>query len=378
MPVAAARRIWVEISRPALRHNLAEARRHLPAGTELCAVVKADAYGHGAPECARVFERAGVRWLAVTSADEGVRLRRAGLRARILVLAGFTEPDADALVAHELTPAAWAPAQIAWLAAAVRRRRGRRPLPIHVKIDTGMGRLGASRRELSALAAALAAAPELRIEAVFSHLSEAEGPDPSVSVAQRRRFAFSCRALAAALHRPAADWPWHLLNSTAALRFADWGGAIARVGLTLYGYALLQPPPPLRPALAWKTRVVAVKHLPRGHGVGYGSRFRLPRPMRLATLAAGYADGYRRQLSPGASVLIHGQRAPVVGAISMDLTSVDVTGLPVAIGDTATLIGAEGAATVTAADLAAQSGTIPYEILCGISSRVARVYVDHP
>lgn len=352
-------RNWVEISRAALRHNCDYVRRLLPPGTELCAVVKADAYGHGAVECARVFEACGAAWLAVTSVEEGARLRQAGIGARILVLAGFAAEEAAALIQHQLTPAVWDAAQIAWLDAA----QPPEGFPIHLKFDTGMGRLGVTEEQAPQVAATLAAAPRLRVEAVFSHLAMGEAEDGIFSRQQHRR-----------LTAAAEGRPWHLLNGEATLRFADWGGMLARVGLPLYGYSTqMEHAGQLRPALAWKARVISVKELPAGHGVGYGARYRAPARMRAATLAVGYADGYHRDLWPEAVVLLGGQPAPVAGAISMDLATVDAGQAPrPAVGDEAVLIGG----ALSAERLARWADTLPYEILCGISARVPRVYVE--
>jgi alanine racemase len=354
----------VEISRSALRHNLEYVRPRLPAGTALCAIVKADAYGHGAAACAQVFCGAGVEWLAVTSVEEGARLRAAGIEARILVLAGFTAAEAGAIVAHRLTPAVWDTAQVRWLAAAAKGQGGA-ALAIHVKLETGMGRLGATAEQLPELEAALRAAPQLEVESVFSHLAASEAADPAPCERQRDR-----------LLALAGTRRWHLLNSEATLRFADWGGMLARVGLALYGYSS-QPAHAvhLRPALTWKAHVVAVKHLPAGHGVGYGPAFITPRPMRAATLAVGYADGYRRDFAAGAQVRLDGVSAPVIGAISMDLTSVDASPAgDTPLGSEVILMGPD--APETAATLAARARTIPYEVLCGISARVERRYVE--
>ncbi|MGH9393205.1 MAG: alanine racemase [Terriglobales bacterium] len=354
-------RTWIEVSLGALRRNWEYVRRVVPAETAICAVVKADAYGHGAVRCAQVFAAAGSPWLAVTSVEEGIKLRQAGLGARILVLAGFYAEQAEALIAHQLTPAVWDAAQIGWLAAAT---QGLAPgaVAVHLKLETGMGRLGVTADQRAEVDAALAAAPALRVEAVFSHLAASEAADPAPSVEQKARLAGLS---------PGRNW--HLLNSEGALRWG-WGGMMARVGLALYGYSA-QPAhaAQLEPALRWKARVVAVKPLPAGHGVGYGPRFRTARASRLAVIAAGYADGYRRDFSPGSHILLNGQRAPVAGAVSMDLTCVDVTGLAAPqIGDQVELLGP----ALPATELAALAGTIPYEVLCGISARVQRRYVE--
>lgn len=358
-------RNWAEISRGVLRHNWAHVRRVVPAASEICAVVKADAYGHGALACAREFERLGAGWLAVTSVEEGARLRQGGLVARILVLAGFARGEAPALVDYHLTPAVWDVAQLDWLGATTTE-----PMAVHLKLDSGMARLGITPGQEASVGLALQRWPQLRVEAVFSHLAASEAADDSGSHEQHGRFH------AAAGRMGFSALPWHLLNSEGALRFSSrdgWSGSLVRVGLALYGYSS-QPrhAQALQPALSWKTTVLSLKDVPAGQAVGYGGLYRTAAPSRLAVIAAGYADGYRRDLSPGARVTLAQGSAPVVGAISMDLITVDATGVPVALGDEVSLLGAG----VTAADLAAHVGTIPYEILCGLSARVERRYVD--
>ncbi|HXR98641.1 MAG TPA: alanine racemase [Terriglobales bacterium] len=357
-------RNWVEISRAALLANLAYVRQRLAPETEVCAVVKADAYGHGAVACARVFAEAGVNWMAVTSVEEGVRLRRAGIGVRILVLAGFTAAQAATMAADELTPAVWDAEQIEWLRAAMQPGTARRRFAIHLKLDTGMGRLGIRPDQHGAIEAALARAPELRVEAVFSHLAETEDRQLE-ALGEARGWA-----------RQFEPEAWHLLNSEAALAHPEWGGTLARVGLALYGYSADKSHNErLKPALSWKTHVISLKQLPAGHGVGYGPAYRTMRPTRVATIAAGYADGYRRDLwsagGDGARVLIRGVACPVIGNISMDLTTVDVTDTgEIHIGDEVVLLGPAMPAT----RLAEWAATIPYEILCGLSARVERVY----
>ena len=339
-------------------------------GTAVCAVVKADAYGHGAEACARVFADAGVRWLAVTSPEEGARLRAAGIdRARILVLAGFSAADADTLIELQLTPAIWDLEHVVWLAAAMERHPQVERFPVHLKLESGMGRLGVTPAQESAMTAALRRAPRLQVEALFSHLATAETSDDGGSREQHARFQ-------AARARLAPEASGHLLNSEGAFRYPQWGEMLVRTGLALYGYsAQAEPTARLEPALRWKTRVLAVKDLPAGHGIGYGWQFRAPGPIRVATIAVGYADGYRRQLWPGAYVRFDAGPAPVVGNISMDPTTVDVTRLPAPrVGDEVLLLGPTPGPT--AADLAGWARTIPYEVLCGLSARVERRYRD--
>ncbi|MGH9541524.1 MAG: alanine racemase [Terriglobales bacterium] len=367
--IGVAARTWVEVSLAALRHNWAYVRRQVTPAAGLCAVVKADAYGHGAPRCAQALAEAGAEWLAVTSAAEGVKLREAGLRARVLVLAGFEREEGATLIEHRLTPTLWDVEQVRWLAQALQSAPGAR-CAVHLKLDTGMGRLGATAAQMPEVLQALEAAPGLTLEAVCSHLAGAEASDASASLEQLARL----RQMAAKLVRP-----WHLYNSEGGLRFARTeaeAGMLVRSGLALYGYSA-QPDhaEALQPALTWKARVVSVKQLPAGHGVGYGAeatRFHAARPMRVATLAVGYADGYRRSFSPGGHVLVRGIEAPLVGAVSMDLTTVDVTGIEPApaLGDEVLLLGPG----LGADELARWAATLPYEILCGISARVERHY----
>lgn len=359
----------MEVSLGALRHNWEYVRRQVAPEAALCGVVKADAYGHGAPRCALALAEAGAEWLAVTSSAEGAKLREAGVQTRVLVLGGFEREETATLIEQRLTPTVWDAVQVRWLAAALAQRPGAR-CQVHLKLDTGMGRLGATTDQLPDLMQALEATPGVELEAVCSHLAGAEAPDDSASLEQLARL----RHTAAALMRP-----WHLYNSEGGLRFARAPadtGMLVRSGLALYGYsAQTEHAAALLPALAWKSRVVSVKQLPAGHGVGYGAeatRFHAPRPMRVATLAVGYADGYRRSFSPAGHVLVRGVPAPLVGAVSMDLTTVDITEVEPApaLGDEVLLLGAG----LGADQLANWAATLPYEILCGISARVERHY----
>lgn len=397
-----------EISLPAVRANVRAFRRRLanrwpsPA-PELCAVVKANAYGHGLAECAGAAVAAGAQWLAVTDAAEAVALRAAGVASRILVLGDFDREDAREMVRLGLTPTLWTLAQARRLAAAEQALRPRRasresggggrihpvpprPFAVHLKVDTGMARLGTPPADLPALARQ-AAGMGLRVEAIYTHLASAEGPAAGAA-AQMRRFAL---ALAAVDRRisGAPGFFWHAANSAAAWR---WGASQApaagprqgmvRVGLGLYGHcAAPEAEKFLRPALAWKTRVIAVREIPAGAPVGYGGDrpggWKARRRTRIATLACGYADGYFRAIAnaPGAHVLLRGGRAHFAGRISMDLMSLEVTRIPaVQAGDEAVLIGAQGGHRVSSADLARWAGTIPYEVTCAIAARVPRLY----
>lgn len=350
----------------------------------LCAVVKANAYGHGLVPCARVFSAAGAEWLAVTSVAEGRELRAAGVRRRILVLGSFDGADAPWLARWNLTPTLWNLAQWRLLRAAAPRWRQRPPLRVHLKFDIGMARLGAEPSDAVELARRIAATPGLELEAVYSHLGASESSGP-LTRAQLRRWRDGLRVLRAA-GAPLGRFQ-HLANSAAAWRLPASRGGLVRVGLGLYGYSLAPSARPfLRPALSWRARIIAVRDLPAGRTVGYGGAYVTTRSARLATLAVGYADGYSRRFGRvsdggggviaggGPHVLVRGRRAPIVGRISMDLTTVDVSRIPgAALGDAATLIGRDGERFISADDLAAWSGTIAYEVLCGIGARVPRI-----
>ncbi|HZT74753.1 MAG TPA: alanine racemase [Terriglobales bacterium] len=356
---------WTEISTAALRHNLRAYRRRLGrrAPPAICAVVKANAYGHGLLDCARVFAAERVPWFAVATVEQGAALRAAGLRQRVLVLGAYDRADAAEMARLGLTATVWDFTQLELL-----RQRARRggALTVHVKIDTGMGRLGIEPEAAARLAAAVRATPGLRLEAMYSHLRSADDDDPATRAQLR---------LLLATVRPIAPPFWHLANSAAAWRFPASRGGLVRVGLGLYGYGPgRQAAAALRPALSWKARIIAIRELPAGRRVGYGGEFVTRRRSRIAVLASGYADGYSRRLwESRGHVLVRGRRAPIAGRVSMDLTSVDVTDIPGAqVGEVAVLLGRQGRQTLTAGHLAAWCGTIPYEILCAIAARVPR------
>ena len=344
-------------------------------GRRVLAVVKANAYGHGAPAVARALEDAGADFFCVAITEEGIELRRAGIRSPVLLLNYADAADAPAHRAWGLTPALWSLEHIRAFSAATAGWRD--PLPDHVKVDSGLSRLGILPGEVAEAAAILAGSPGLRVEAAFSHFSHGEDP----SHPTRSRQTEAALAAFAALRSTGFPGLWtHLANSGAAFESAAGDGV--RPGLLLYGISPsagdgISPgpgAPDLAPALSWETEVIAVKRVPAGTAVGYGGTFVTARPTALAVLPIGYDDGYRRSLSGRVPVLLPKGAVPTVGAISMDLTVCDVTDVPVAPGDRAVLIGTCGGRTVSARDLAAAAGTIPYEILCGIGRRVPRRY----
>jgi alanine racemase len=356
-------------------------------------VVKADGYGHGAVECALALESAGAQWLGVTDAAEGLALRSAGINARILLMTGIWKGEEDGIVAQNLTPTIWEHWHIETLErAAAKRTAAKRPgdlpshpLPVHLKIDTGMHRLGAPIEALPRLCEMLSACSHLRLEGVSTHLASAEVLDAEDAVRQIDCFEQGLAVLQNYGLRPQFV---HMGNSAAMTARPDTWNTMVRPGIALYGYSLAftrggeqapVAPLPLRPVLSWKTRVLTVKDVAAGEAVGYMGTFVTQARSRIAVLPVGYADGYPRLLSNRARVIVGGEYAPVVGRVSMDLTIVDVTHIPgVAVGDEVILIG-QGASpanakSVDAVELARLCETVPYEILCGISQRVPRVY----
>ncbi len=363
------RRTAARIDLSAIAGNFRAIRER--SGRRVLAVVKANAYGHGAAPVARALEGAGADFFCVAIAEEGIELRRAGIRSPILLL-NFADPREAALHrAFALTPALWSLEQIRAFSAAT--AGWREPLPTHVKIDSGLSRLGVLPGEVREAAALLTASPGLRVEGAFSHFSHGEEPDHPT----RRRQTEEAAAAFAALRDAGFPRIWtHLANSGAALEGGIACDAV-RPGLLLYGIApspSAEPPAGISPALAWDTEVMAIKRVPAGTAVGYGGTFVAARPTTLAVLPVGYDDGYRRSFSGRAPVLFNGGAVPTVGVISMDLTVCDATDVPVAAGDRAVLLGTRGGRSVSAHDLASAAGTIPYEILCGIGRRVPRRY----
>jgi alanine racemase len=358
---------WAEIDRPAFLHNLRTIASRLGKKTKILAVLKADGYGHGAVPLAKAM--AGKAWgIGVSSVEEGITLRRAGVKGRVLILGSLFPFDSfAAALDFNLTPtvASWSSAlALSKLAA----RRGLR-VPVHVKVDTGMARVGMTPDTALDVVPRIAGLPALVLEGVYTHLAQAD------SAARVRGQLALFDRLMKALRSKGLRPLFHAANSAGALLWKDSRYDLVRPGLALFG----APPAPgvrgLRPVLSWKTRVVFLKTVPKGTLVSYGGTFRASRRSRLATLPVGYADGYRRAFSNRGHVLIRGVECPVAGRVTMDQTVVDVTDVPgVAVGEEAVLLGAQGRARVTADDLAAWADTLSYEILCGISPRVPRVH----
>ncbi len=371
-------RCYVEVSRSQIAANYRAVREAVGPATEIIGVVKANAYGHGAVEVARVLCAEGAKWLAVSSVEEAVTLRRAGIGCRILVMAGVMRWEERALQEFRLTPVAHSLDDL--------RRFDETPgdgvqgIEVHLKVDTGMNRLGtcASAAEI---AKAISNLRNVRVEGLLSHFASAADFTSHQTEEQIEDFNEMWSALATLGVRPAL-MHFASTNAIAYPRRGAWL-SLVRPGHAIYGYvspARGHAPPPVlsvKPALSWKTRIISVKNVPREAKVGYGGSFVAPGPMRLAVLAAGYADGVPHRLSNRGKVIAGGKFAPIVGTVSMDLTTIDITHSPqMQPGDEVTLLGSEGDATLDAQQIARTAGTISYNVLCGISARVKRFYVD--
>lgn len=363
---------WVEVDLDALAANVRELVR-LAGGSQVMAVVKADGYGHGAVEVARTALEAGARWLAVACLEEGLQLRHHRVTAPVLVLGYLPPEEARAAVDADLSCCVFADETARALAQAA-ARSGRRAR-VHVKVDTGMGRLGIRPEEAVAFVRRLKGIPALEVEGIFTHLATADEEDLSFARAQLERFL----ATVTALEREQVHVPFrHAANSAALLRLPDARFNLVRPGLAVYGVSPMPglPAVPLRPVLTWKTRVAQVKVMRPGETVGYGRTWHSRGGEVVATLPVGYADGYRRALSNRGEVLVRGRRARVAGRVSMDqVTVVLPAGVEVAAGEEVVLLGSQGEETISAWEMARAADTIPYEVLVGIGRRVPRVYL---
>lgn len=378
---------WAEISISALRHNFSTIQQYVAPNSTVCAVVKADAYGHGSVPCARALEADGATWFAVSSVDEGLALRQGGIRGRILLLSGFWRGDEECIIANDLTPAVWEWWQLELLedAAARMKRPTSEGVPVHLKVNTGMNRLGIDIAALPAFLKSIEGAEHVVVEGVFSHLASAEileAPSVDCQLAQFEQ--------AVALVRAHGLSPvyLHVANSSAIVTHTSAWRNMVRPGISLYGYYLPftsavtgTPDPslelPVKPVLSWKTRILTLRRVGPRQPLGYNGAYVTHEPAVIAALPVGYADGLSRHLSSRGRVIVRDDYAAIVGNVSMDLTLIDVTGIPgVSIGDEVTLIGSTEHCSITAWDHANHCGTIPYEVLCNISKRVQRKYVE--
>ncbi len=377
----ATRPTWAEVSLSALRQNFRAVQKHVGKDVTVCAVVKADAYGHGALECSKALEHEGATWLGVTSLDEAIPPREAGIKARILLMTGFWRGEEAEIIRLGLTPTIWEPGQIEALEAAA-VRLGVDRFAIHLKIDTGMGRLGVSPAELPKIYSSLRSSTHLELEGVSTHFASSEIVGGASVETQSSVFAEALKNLRSEGWRPPLI---HTANTAAMISRPTSWNTMVRPGLALYGYHL-----PLEctgvpeaiseleiePVLTWKTRILSIRDVGANQALGYGGTYVTTVPSRIAVLPVGYADGLNRKVSSHGRVIVGGAYAPIVGRISMDLTLVDVTRISsVCVADEVVLLGSADGLLVSANEHAELAETIPYEILCNISKRVPRKYI---
>lgn len=378
---------WAEISRTALHNNYRVLRDQAArANADAVAVIKANAYGHGAFEALTTLAAERCEWFAVTCLDEA-RILTPQLRdRRTLILSGLFEGEAAEMVRHALTPVIGTTEQLTWLATAV-PEAAHPPFPFHLEIDTGMARQGIQWNDtagLAAFAACMAENPQLQLEAAMTHFASPEDLESQQTAEQLTRF----RVALATLREHGIVPPLIHAGNSASLFEATQIAALhdiarqsnsrllLRPGIALYGYGPHAAQRGLQPILTWKTRIAALRDIPAGEPVSYNATYRAERPTRIALLPIGYADGYNRLLSNRGEVLVRGKRAPIAGRVTMDQTMIDVTEVPeAAVGDDVVLIGEQGSDRITADDIAAHAGTIAYEVLCAIGQRVPRVWV---
>ncbi len=365
---------WAEIDVAALRWNLRQVRRLTGPKRPVLAVVKANAYGHGAALCARALAAAGADQFGVASVEEGRELRQAGIRQPIVVFGLLQPPEAEEAAVWRLEPTVVFRSQVLALSRAARKRG--MSVPVHLKVDTGMGRIGLAPGEAPAFLDWLRGQSGIRLAGIFTHFAQADGRDRSLLRRQMRRLTEA----ADAAHRLGwRGYRVHAANSAAVIEAPETHADMVRPGLMLYGVypaERFKRRVRLRPVLRWVSRIIQVKQVPAGTGLSYGHTFVTRRSSRIATLPVGYADGFSRAWSNRGQVLVAGRLCPIVGRVCMDMCLADVTAAgPVAVGAEAVLIGRQGRRERTADDLAASLGTISYEVLCAIGARVPRLAI---
>ena len=372
-------RAWVEIDLAALSHNVQQVVRLLSSSTQLMAVVKADAYGHGAITVAQTVLESGASWLGVATVPEGIQLREAGIKAPILILgASHTREQIQAIANWELQPTLTSTKQALVFSHTLEATNCSCLLPVHIKFDTGMSRLGPSWQEAAEFVLFVQRLPNLHIASIYSHLATAENRDQTVMQQQQQRFEYAIAQIKAMGIEPPL---LHLANSAATLTEIALHYDMVRVGLAIYGlYPAdhLHSRIDLKPVLQVKARVTQVKSITSGTGVSYGHQFVAEHELRLAVVGIGYADGVPRHLSQKMQVLIRGKRIPQIGSITMDQMMLDVSSIPdIQEGEVVTLIGQEGSEQISAEDWATQLNTISWEILCGFKHRLPRVAITN-
>lgn len=373
-------RAWVEIDLAALAHNVAELKRLLSFRTELMAVVKADAYGHGAVMVAQTVLEAGATWLGVATIPEGIELRESGIQAPILILGATNTAAQIRAIAHwQLQPTLCTPKQALVFAETMADLAPTKSLPVHLKLDTGMSRLGTDWQDATEFAQLVQRLPQLEIASIYSHLATAESLDRTVVNLQHQRFEQAIAQIqAAGVTIPRL----HLANSAGTLTEPSLHYDLVRVGLAVYGLypaAHLKRLVALKPVLQVKARITQIKTIQPGTGVSYGHRFIADREMQIAVVAIGYADGVPRNLSNQMTALIQGQPVRQIGAITMDQLMLDVSQVPhLQEGDVVTILGQDGLQSITADDWANTLNTISWELLCGFKHRLPRVAIAEP
>ncbi|MEW6776830.1 MAG: alanine racemase [Bdellovibrionota bacterium] len=364
---------WAQVDLAAIERNYRAMRGLLSSGTKVLAVVKADAYGHGAVPVARRLADAGAEWLGVAQVQEGIELRRGGLKSPILLLQGIRAKQAPEVLENDLTPLVFDREALEALSS-FGKKRGKKA-HVHVKVDTGMTRLGVRMDDLPGFLDAARKLEGIAVEGICSHFAIGEEPENPLTRKQRENFS---RALEIAKEKGLPNLLRHLANSAATILDPSVHFDMVRLGISLYGAYPAgkgRERVQLSPALSWRTSLQQVKDVPAGTGVSYGATFRTPRDTRIGVLPVGYADGIPRRLSGKFEVLIHGKRCPAVGTVCMDFVMVDLGGVPSAkAGDEAVIIGTQQSGEITAQEFADAAGTIPYEVFCAIGRRVRRVY----
>ena len=388
------RPVWADVSLSALAHNLHAIRDFVnpksgkrAAPRKVLCIVKGNGYGHGGPQVSKALERAGADWFGVTGAAEGEQLRKAGVRKPILALTSFWPGEEAQLLSNRISPAIIRCEQLAALdSAAVRRKLGKHSVGFHLKIDTGMNRLGIAPSDIECFARQYEKSSRLKLEGVFTHFASSEvfdGPVASQNQCQEENFHKAVERLRALGIDPGLI---HLANSAAIASRPETWADMVRPGAILYGYhpgydpierrAEAEKRLPLRPVMSLRARIINVRNVRAGEGVGYDSKFQPSRPSKIAVIAAGYGDGIHRSLGDQGSVLVRGRLAPIVGIVSMDVTMIDVTDVDgVALGDVATIYGTDGEHVLPANLVARSIGTVTSDLLCAVSARVPRVYL---
>lgn len=362
-----------EVDLEALAYNYHQLRQLAPPSVKFLTVVKADAYGHGAIPVSKKLEELGADFLGVATVQEGAELRNAGIKSPILVLSGIYQEEVEAVLVYQLTPMVYR-LEIAEALSAAAKNQGKK-IPIHIKVDTGMGRIGVLAEEAAAFANRLRKFEHLTIEGIASHFSTADGGNSSFVEEQLQRFMRTLEEM----KKVDIDPPFcHIANSAALGTLPAAHFTLARPGIMLYGSypsPSLKDEVSLRQVMSWKSIVADLKKVPKDYPISYGRTFITQRPSIIADIPVGYADGYNRRFSNRGEILIKGMRAPVVGRVCMDWTMVDVTDISgVAVGDEVVLMGKQLGKEITAEELGERIGTISYEILCSVGKRVPRIY----